>query len=128
MPTKKPAKKAAPAARQPRRPVIQPAPEGRVTMQKVTRLPDQPKLGRPNDKYLKLCEAVIGEYGAGVPVRLIEFSDPDSAARAVREIRDGRRPVPGGVAEWEFRALVENVEGQEEKGSALYVEWLGEAK
>ena len=125
MPTKKPAKKAAP--RRPR-PVIQPAPEGRVTMQKVPRLPDQPKLGRPNDKYLKLCEAVIGEYGAGVPVRLIEFSDPDSAARAVREIRDGRRPVPRGVDEWEFRALVENVEGQEEKGSALYVEWLGEAE
>ena len=132
MPPKKPAKKAPNiASRQPRRPVIEPvedAPEGgRTVMERVEALPE-PRVGRPNDKYLKLCEAVIGEFGAGVAVKLIEFSDEKSAYRAMNEILGGKRPVPGGPGEWEVRAIVESVEGQTEKGSALYVEWLGEAE
>jgi hypothetical protein len=128
MPTKKATKT---PAKRPPRPVIQPtkdAPEGgRTVMQRVDKLPE-PARGRPNDKYLKLCEAVIGEFGAGVAVKLIEFSDEKSAYRAMNEILGGKRPVPGGPGEWEVRAIVESVEGQTEKGSALYVEWLGEAE
>lgn len=123
--------KKAPATRRVR-PTIQPEPVeesegpegGRTVMQRVDTLP-VPRIGRPNDKYMNLCLAVIGEYGAAVPVKLIEFADPKSAYRVMSEITNGKRPVPGGPGEWEVRALVEDVEGQEAKGSALYVEWLG---
>lgn len=134
MPPKKSAKKAPSRPRNtdkiPESPIgAEDSPDGgRTVMARVDKLPEPSSAGRPNDKYLKLCEAVIGEFGAGEPVKLIEFSHPTSAIRAVNEIQSGKRPVPGGPGQWELRAVVEKVEGQEEKGSVLYVEWLGEAE
>lgn len=123
MPPKKPTKKA------PNREVEEDGETrgSRTVMQPVDALPEAPALGRPNTKYLKLFEAVAGEFGPGVPVKLVEYADPRSARRILNQIESGSTPVPGGPREWAVRALVEQIEGQTEKGSALYVEWLGES-
>jgi len=134
-PTKRPAKKA--AANRPR-PQARSAPvepdedsrEARTVMQRVDKLPEAPAVGRPNDKYAKLFEAVAGEFGPDVPVKLMEYADHRSARRILNQIQAGQTPVPGGPGCWAVRAIAEDVvdgAGVVSRGSALYVEWLGEA-
>lgn len=104
--------------------------EARTVMQRVDKLPEAPVVGRPNDKYAKLFEAVAGEFGAGVPVKLMEYADHRSARRILNQIQAGQTPVPGGPGCWVVRAIAEDVvdgAGVVSRGSALYVEWLGES-
>ena len=127
-PTKRPAKKAPAkkaAAKAPAPEVDEDTREARTVMQRVDKLPEVPTVGRPSDKYHKLFEAVAGEFGPGVPVKLVVYADHRSARRVLNQIQAGQTPVPGGPGSWVVRAVPEEIEGQAEKGSALYVEWLG---
>lgn len=86
------------------------------------------KPGRPNTLYFDLLEQVKRDWAAGTWISIRSFANPTSAFVSKRAIEGGKRPVPGGVREWEFSAHkedIEDVDGQRIPGSVLYARWLG---
>jgi hypothetical protein len=89
--------------------------------------PQHRKVGRP-PQYGELLSGIARQFGAGVWVRAVSFTDAGSARVALKKIRSGQRPVPGGAEAWVLESCIEDVEvegGGTVKGSALYVKWVG---
>jgi hypothetical protein len=88
--------------------------------------PPRAKRGRP-PMYEALFREIQRQFGPGVWVRAVMFSDKSSAKVALNCVKDGKRPVPGGPGEWELESCTEDVEmegGGVVRGSALYVRWV----